>query len=789
MSTTVTYKGNTLTTATNQTRTLKTQGKYMEGDVIITDVSSSGAAIVVTDTEDVHGGTIREITAVSLEGITVNSSVLLRGYTAIDSSGNLVNGAYNGGGGTITLQTKSVTPTETAQVITADTGYDGLEEVDVAAISSSYVGSGIPRKDSSDVTISTNTGLINVPAGYYANDYGVQLSTVSGSTITPTESEQTAVAANKYTLGAIKVGAISSTYVGSGITQRDSDDLTSSAATVSVPAGYYAEAASKSVTIGSTTGPSSLSGSSATITTGTNTITLTKTGVTTTPTVNAGYVSSATASTATVTLTASVTTKGAATITPSTSQQTIPSGTYLTGTQTISAMPTGTAGTPTATKGNVSNHQVTVTPSVTNTTGYITGGTKNGTGVTVSANELVSGSQNITENGTVDVTNLAEVIVNVEGSSSGLKVESATKTVTSASGSIQFTNLKGNPTSFVVTSSANLSTGGAPYKTAAVVFDGTNVIGQYITNTSNAQMSYDDESFSKSYSNGTLTITGTNSNFQANEYVLVYTYGGTSANIGTEQVQVGSGATSITFTGLSDEPTYFSCLFTSDIGTSSGYTRAHVVVFDGSGVYGMEMGSGSSATEHWSYTYNNGSLTISSQSTSSGGYFHQPGYYQLTYAVGGEIELITEPLNVTENGTYTAPKGKAYTPVTVNVSGGGGDVNVETKTATASNYPVSIQFTSMKGQPKWFALRSTSQISSSGNTTYYYIIDMIYDGNSSKTCQGNCFRIGSTRRVDTITSGYSWSYSGTTLTITSSASSRSASPGAFNNGYQLVYIY
>lgn len=31
-----------------------------------------------------------------------------------------------------------------------------------------------------------------------------------------------------------------------------------------------------------------------------------------------------------------------------------------------------------------------------------------------------------------------------------------------------------------------------------------------------------------------------------------------------------------------------------------------------------------------------------------------------------------EPLNVTENGTYSAPTGFAYTPVTVNVSGGGG---------------------------------------------------------------------------------------------------------------------
>ena len=41
MSTTVTYKGSTLTTVDNQTRTLKTAGKYMEGDVILTDVSTS----------------------------------------------------------------------------------------------------------------------------------------------------------------------------------------------------------------------------------------------------------------------------------------------------------------------------------------------------------------------------------------------------------------------------------------------------------------------------------------------------------------------------------------------------------------------------------------------------------------------------------------------------------------------------------------------------------------------------------------------------------------------------
>ena len=84
---------------------------------------------------------------------------------------------------------------------------------------------------------------------------------------------------------------------------------------------------------------------------------------------------------------------------------------------TVEAMPSGTAGTPTATKGTVSNHSVSVTPSVTNTTGYITGGTKNGTAVTVTASELESGTKTITENGTgIDVTGYAAVDVDVPSS-------------------------------------------------------------------------------------------------------------------------------------------------------------------------------------------------------------------------------------------------------------------------------------------------------------------------------------------------------------------------------------
>ena len=117
--------------------------------------------------------------------------------------------------------------------------------------------------------------------------------------------------------------------------ENDSSDLTVSGATVTAPAGYYSSSASASVASGSATPASSLSGTSASVSTGTNTLTFSKT-ISNTPQVTAGYISSGSAGNTAVTLTASVTTKGATTYTPGTSNQTIASGTYLTGAQTIS---------------------------------------------------------------------------------------------------------------------------------------------------------------------------------------------------------------------------------------------------------------------------------------------------------------------------------------------------------------------------------------------------------------------------------------------------------------------
>lgn len=401
-----------------------------------------------------------------LSSVTVNpipaSYIIPTGIVSITSNGTVDVSSYasasvNVSGGSPALQSKSVTPTETAQTVEPDSGYDGLSDVTVGAISSSYVGSSITQRSSTDLTTSGLT--VNVPAGYYGTSASKSVTpTLQAKTVSPTESQQVAEPdAGNDGLSSVTVNAISSTYVGSGITARSSSDLTASGATVTAPAGYYATAASKSIASGSAATP-------ATTVTANPSISISSTGLITatasatksvTPTVSAGYVSSGTAGTITVSgsNTEQLTTQAATTITPAESEQTaVASGVYTTGivkvgaisssyigsaitqrsssdltasgatvtvpagyysAQATKSVSSGTAGTPTATKGTVSNHAVTVTPSVTNTAGYISGGTVSGTGVSVSASELVSGSETKTSNGTYDVTNLASLVVTV----------------------------------------------------------------------------------------------------------------------------------------------------------------------------------------------------------------------------------------------------------------------------------------------------------------------------------------------------------------------------------------
>ena len=219
-----------------------------------------------------------------------------------------------------------------------------------------------------------------------------------------------------------------------------------------------------------------------------------------------------------------------ATISRSTSDQyiNIPAGYNASGAYyKFSKVSNGTAGTPTATKGTVSNHAVSVTPSVTNTTGYITGSTKTGTAVSVSASELVSGNKAITQNGTnIDVTNYATVSVNVAASAN-----IGTKTVTSSSSSnvrtLSFSGLSGEPQAFFVVGACGNSAGAV----VALRYNGTTLACEHrgISYASGANV-YDNPTsdVTFTYSNGTLTLTtrqSSNIYFASNQtYELTYIY-------------------------------------------------------------------------------------------------------------------------------------------------------------------------------------------------------------------------------------------------------------------------
>ena len=128
------------------------------------------------------------------------------------------------------------------------------------------------------------------------------------------------------------------------IATKTSSDLTTSGATITVPAGYYASQATKSISSGSAKTP-------ATSVTKNPTISISSSGLITasvsgtqnvTPTVTAGYVSSGTAGTITVSgsATKQLTTQAAKTITPNTVSQTaVASGRYTTGAITVAPIP------------------------------------------------------------------------------------------------------------------------------------------------------------------------------------------------------------------------------------------------------------------------------------------------------------------------------------------------------------------------------------------------------------------------------------------------------------------
>lgn len=74
------------------------------------------------------------------------------GSNAVDMQGGFVTGGASGA----SLQSKTVSPSESAQTVKADNGYDGLSQVTVNAVSKTYVGSGVTKKSAATYTPGTS---------------------------------------------------------------------------------------------------------------------------------------------------------------------------------------------------------------------------------------------------------------------------------------------------------------------------------------------------------------------------------------------------------------------------------------------------------------------------------------------------------------------------------------------------------------------------------------------------------------------------------------------------------
>ena len=188
------------------------------------------------------------------------------GSTQVDMQGGFVTGGASGA----SLQSKTVSPSERAQTIKADNGYDGLSQVTVNAVSRTYVGSGVTKKSAATYTPGTSDQSIasgqylngtqtikgdsNLTAGNIRN--GVKIFNVTGSyagsssggsshklqakTATPSESTQTISPDSGYDgLSSVTVNAVSRTYVGSGVTKKAAATYTPKTSDQSIAASQY----------------------------------------------------------------------------------------------------------------------------------------------------------------------------------------------------------------------------------------------------------------------------------------------------------------------------------------------------------------------------------------------------------------------------------------------------------------------------------------------------------------------------------------------------------------------
>ena len=647
-------------------------------------------------------------------------------------------------------------------------------------------------------------------------------------------SESTLDNADELSEGVIAFGADGTQYVGT-VPDKSASDITVSGDTVTVPPGRYTESISKAVAAGSRGTPSR---------------SFMKTGEYhrtdfSFPNFTPGYMSSM------PDLSSSLLTETRIVEPDDSVQKITPTGnSYYLDCVIVQAISAGTAGTPVATKGTVSNHSVSVTPSVTNTTGYIEGGSKTGTPVTVSASELVSGTKTISETGTgIDVTNYASVDVAIPSGSYIITLSYVYDDDEDAYvwrpdrtwAEIQAARLAGKDLLWQCDDSvANASvwdwdyaSAGGEYVYYVVRLVGVNSIWNeycfnaqehvYLTDSWNDYY-VDDATISSgsqlpsgvsAYGEGGVKYAGNAANRTSSDLTVsgptvtapAGYYGSTAtASIGNATIDE-LHLTNLRFETGNNER-WWAFDVTADVYggyiASGQYAQAgsfHAIPANttiipttssqavGGANYMMEgavtvaaMPTGTAGTPTATKgTVSNHSVTVTPSVTNTTGYITGSTKTGTAVTVSAS-ELVSGNLAITENGTNIDCS--TYSTVSVNVSGGS-SATIDTKTVTVSTVASSISFTGLGGTPKAFWVRCTTTLTRSSSYREYYVATMRYNG--TNTTGNRWYRYNG--QVSNITSGYSFSYSSGTLTLSSSGN-QSTSPGAFYNGsYELVYVY
>lgn len=176
-----------------------------------------------------------------------DGSQMLAPYTAY-SQGNKITGTIS------SMSGMTVTPTANG-VILYTTGSYFTGNIQVAAIPT-------------ETKKITANGTYTPTDGKFFSSVQVNVTgdtpSYQSKTVDPSSSAQTITADDGYdALEKVTVNAIPNNYVGSAITRQNSNSLTVSDVTVTVPAGYYASAATKTISVnhyytGSSTPSSSL---------------------------------------------------------------------------------------------------------------------------------------------------------------------------------------------------------------------------------------------------------------------------------------------------------------------------------------------------------------------------------------------------------------------------------------------------------------------------------------------------------------------------------------------------